>query len=180
MKYIDTILRMRKSVMAPAVWLEAESAGAISINDLNAYEKELSGGKCDKCGTAWIKTNYKNEDLLINHYKPACRCYPRCPICNRLLMVETTEGLPCCVYCFCLNPSKTERDRPQNWTLPGCTNLVVKKTKDPKTGKESIDYNKKTKCGGSLKLQSNGNYYCTGCGKKYTTSQLKNQYRRRD
>ena len=93
-------------------WARAERAGAIELFELAIEEMYYNGGECDVCGKPWKKVNMKiydekkdNEGNLIypawyiQHYQPACKCYPRCVRCNRFLIIERKKQQAGCSVC---------------------------------------------------------------------------------
>jgi hypothetical protein len=149
--------------MSMELWAEAEKAGVISIEELNACGMEIYGGNCPKCKKPWKQIKFENKFGSIEYYQPDCTCIMRCPICNKVMLAETLKAAPGCLDCQ-YNRSKN------TWWLPECTQV----TKIPKTfnGRELINKFDIIKCEGNLFFNPGGFYVCEICHKKYTTFNL--------
>jgi hypothetical protein len=120
-------------------------AHVVPASELRLNQLQAEGGKCPKCGKDWNRRHYKNRLAEFDIYIPACTCYPRCPMCNRVLMVEIDERLDGCTYCGPIF----------------CTAWVKKEVA---TGEGKFSRQKKaTPCGGACRPFLGG-FVCSDCG----------------
>jgi len=59
---------------------EAKRIGADRI--AARIRQEARGGPCESCGTPWEEIEVKHHYADYVYYSPACRCFPRCPVCG--------------------------------------------------------------------------------------------------
>ena len=99
--------------------------------DKKVVEMETYGGECPVCGESWIPVFHKNSLAKMTIYQPSCSCYPRCPFCGRVLMVEVeTQGDDTRVCNNCgakyLCPEKVTKYDKNNRPHPAkCEGLIV-------------------------------------------------------
>ena len=60
---------------------------------------EAKGGRCDKCSSPWQQVQIDNAFCTATYYQPDCNCWPRCPVCLRILEADIQLGAKHCSYC---------------------------------------------------------------------------------
>jgi hypothetical protein len=115
--------------------------------DRRVVELETYGGLCPQCDEPWIPVFHKNDFVKMTIYQPSCNCYPRCPFCGRLTLVEI----------------ETQRSDERVCNNCGAKYLCSEK---------AVKYNDKGKshegrCDGLIVPMIGGYFQCSECGKNY-------------
>lgn len=127
-------------------------------NEAFLMQTELSGGRCPMCGKAFIKKSTKIKGIeIFDYYQPNCECYPKCPICDRPMLWETSLGMKACRHCGYIT----------------CWNKVSEKIFLDDSRKTML---KNKVCGGKIYLKTDGYWICSQCGMEYGYHQLKSRF----
>jgi hypothetical protein len=106
MTFMDAIFDMLRDKPVGKINLASLVGGNMSIiahvvpaSELKLNQLQAEGGNCPRCSKPWVKKHVTHRLAEFDLWDAGCHCYPRCPYCGRILMVEVDEGLDGCVYC---------------------------------------------------------------------------------
>ena len=116
--------------------------------EVRLCELQARGGDCLRCGKPWKVLHVKNAFAEYDIYQAMCHCYPVCPWCGRLLMVEVEEKQPVCMYCH----TQSEVG------YPLCAGFVTKTIGEGRGAKK-----KSVRCNGRPRPTAGG-WICETCG----------------
>lgn len=124
------------------VWQPVIDAGGLADGYQLQLAYEIKGGDCKKCGKPWVKVKV-NSYAVFEYYKPACSCFPRCPLCGRVLMAEVYNLDELCSSCKV------------------GTHCQIWVDVNAGSGRERIT--KKERCGGLMVPTNGGKFKCKRC-----------------
>ena len=138
------------------VWKKREELGEIDYTEFYFESLYHTGGKCDVCEKEWKKKivslgkDETGKEVTIFQFEPGCKCYPRCVICKKWLMVEIKNREKGCRKCGQIR----------------CGKIVPVKRRN-KDGEET-ETKKMKRCSGLMVLKSAKDgytvYECDDCG----------------
>lgn len=116
-------------------------------------ERDINGGECMNCGKEYKRIEVKTKYIHFSYFEPACSCFPRCPLCGRMMHHEVLTNQNGCRNCGasqCIEEGKTN-DYDEN-------------------AKRRVE--KHIRCSGVATPMSGGNFRCTDCGAVHSSNEI--------